>query len=313
MQSAILVTSGGSKVPLIKAVKDAAVRTADNPTVISADTNSTALCQYFSDDFWVMKLLSEYEDDELIHELTKKGISYVIPTRDGELLRWAQLKTKLDAVGIRVLVSDVNVLEYVMDKLLFAKWLEENGFESIKTLETPNFRGMKKLVIKERYASSAKNTVIGINLEDADELSRNHTSPIFQEFVEGKEFSVDVWIHESGRTTCLARTRDVIMNGESRVTTHFPSTELEEFSLELARKLNIQGPSVFQFIQNSLGQFIPIECNARIGGASTFSITTKFDSIYVSLCEHLDEPLTNLSFPSRVSKQVRVMKDYYFI
>jgi hypothetical protein len=82
--------------------------------------------------------------------------------------------------------------------------------------------------------------------------------------------------------------------------------------MELARRLGIEGPSVIQFIANLENEFIPIECNARIGGASTFSILTQFDSLYISLCEFFNEPLTELNAPTSYTKQVRVMKDFYF-
>jgi len=199
-----------------------------------------------------------------------------------------------------------------MDKLIFSEWLTKNDFKSIETQVSPHFGSNKKLVIKERHASSPKNTIIGIEENEAEVLAQQHSAPIYQEFIEGKEISVDIWIHASGKSSCLARTRDLIVDGEARVTSIFKSDELEETALELARRLGIKGPSVIQFIQNSENEFFPIECNARIGGASTFSISTKFDSLYISLCEFFNEPLTELNAPTSYSKQVRVMKDFYF-
>jgi carbamoyl-phosphate synthase large subunit len=312
MKSSILVSSAGAKIPLINLVKEAAIRTSRNPKVIVGDTNPNSLCKHFSDEFWVMKPLESYEDDELISELIKREIIFVIPTRDGELQRWAQLRSKLRELGIEVLVSTEKTLALTMDKLVFSEWLKVNAFESIETLSLPNFGKNKKIVIKERYASAPKNTIIGVDQQNAKALAQLHSAPIFQEFIEGKEFSVDVWIHASGKSSCLARSRDVIVDGESRVTSIFQNTDLEKLAMNLARKLGVEGPSVFQFIQNPEEKFIPVECNARIGGASTFSISTKFDSLYVSLCEFFDEPLSGLNQPTNYSQQVRVMKDFYF-
>jgi carbamoyl-phosphate synthase large subunit len=312
LKSTILITSSGSKVPLASAVKNAAIRTMLKPNVMTADTNPQALSQYFSDEFWQMKPLQDYEDDELISELITRGIVFVIPTRDGELQRWARLKLKLREKGIGVLVSSENTLQYVLDKLQFSKWLEKNNFDGIETLEKPNFAENTKLVIKERYSNVAKNTIIGINQVEAMALSQNHSMPVFQKFIDGIEISVDVWIHDSGISTCFARTRDLIIDGEARVTTRFPNEELEQIALNMAKKLGIEGPAVIQFIRNSAGKFVPLECNARIGGASTFSISTQFDSLYVALCQFFHEPSLYLSPPMGYSKQVRTMKDYYF-
>jgi carbamoyl-phosphate synthase large subunit len=312
MNSAILVSSGGAKIPLIRQVKDAAARTSRSPRVISADSNPQAICQYFSDDFWVMKPLQEYSNEELVAELIKRDIHFVIPTRDGELKRWAQMRSLLLAVGIKVLVSKETTIEKSVDKLRFSQWLSKNKFKHVETLTNPSLGKNMKLVIKERYADSPKNTVIGVNENEALELARNHKEPIFQEYVEGQEISVDIWIHASGKTSCLARTRDVIVDGEAHVTKLYPNRHLEEMALQMAVKLGIEGPSVIQFIQNPEGIFIPIECNARIGGATTFSISTKFDSIYIALCEFFQEPSINANPASHFNMQVRAMKDFYF-
>ena len=76
MTSSILVSSAGTKIPLISAVKAAAIRTTRNPRVITADINPNSLCQYFSDDFWVMRQLESYTDNELISELIKRSIIF---------------------------------------------------------------------------------------------------------------------------------------------------------------------------------------------------------------------------------------------
>ena len=312
MKSSVLISSAGSKVPLIEAVRDAVARTVGISHVVCADTDPKAICQFFSDEFWCMKPLNFYDDTELIKELHARSIVFIIPTRDGELKRWAALKQRLMSEGIEVLVSDLGTLNLTMDKLLFSKWLQNNGFEFIKTWEDADQHETEAIVVKERFSDAPKNTVINVSKSEANILSSQLKFPIFQEFIEGQEISVDVWMHRSMHTTLQARTRDLIIDGEARVTSQYLNTQLEMMVRSLVSELGVYGPSVFQFIVSPDGKFYPIECNARVGGASTFSIRTKFDSIYVALSEFLNEPTTNLVHPNSQTKQVRAMKDFYF-
>jgi carbamoyl-phosphate synthase large subunit len=312
MKHSILITSAGSKVPLLDAASNAASRIKSNPKVIAADSNPDAVSQYFSDEFWCMKPLSSYTDDELINELRARGIRFVLPTRDGELPRWSLLRDRLLREGIHVLVSGTATLSIAMDKLKFATWLQENRFQHIQTWTEPTSITVDKIVIKERFAMAPKNTLLNVNAKDAKDFSVEHQEPLFQELIEGLEISVDIWVHNSGETSCLARTRDLVVDGESRVTSYFSNPILESIAVNLSNRIGLRGPGVIQFILSANGSFYPIECNARVGGASTFSLNTKFDSLYLSLCDVFKEPPVNIRIAQDFSRQVRAMKDYYF-
>ncbi len=153
---------------------------------------------------------------------------------------------------------------------------------------------------------------LGITRQQAIEHSCMLKAPIFQPFVLGQEWSVDVYCSlDSKIKGSVARKRDFIMNGESRITTtkHYPT--LENLCREIAVYLNIQGHAVFQVIEYKPGCFQFIECNPRFGGASTASLAVGLDSFYWFFIEclglHLDD------YPFRRSRedirQVRYMAD----
>jgi carbamoyl-phosphate synthase large subunit len=243
--------------------------------------------------------------------LKEREIRFILPTRDGELAYWSKLRSRLLQEGIDVVVSAEKTLEIAMDKLQFSKWLQENSFQHISTWTDLTQVTAQEIVIKERFADAPKNTVLNVKPKDALEFSKSHREPVFQEYIPGVEISVDVWAHSSGEVSCLARTRDLIIDGEARVTSLFVNRQLESLAVRISKKIGLKGPGVLQFIQNEDGNFYPIECNARIGGASTFSINAKFDSLYLSLCEVFNESPVNQKAPQNFSTQVRAMKDYY--
>lgn len=312
MHPSILISSAGAKIPLIDMTREALSRTQAKPRIICGDSNSKALSAFFCDEFWLMKPLDEYQGNELLFELKKRNIVLVIPTRDAELKFWAERKDFYAESGVHVLVSGIAALKIALDKLEFTNWLRAMKMQFIETREEPSFDKDLNIVIKERFSEAPKNTLIKVPSSDSKALSAHHRNPIFQEYIEGREISVDLWVHDSGHVDCLARTRDLIVDGEARVTSVFRNEAIHEISKEIAMKIGILGPCVIQFIESKNGKFYPIECNARIGGASTYSIKTKFDSFYVTICKILREQPSNKFILENKSTQVRVLKDYYF-
>lgn len=309
---AVLISSSGAKIPLIQTFKDAANRIPENPQIFCGDTNPAALSRYFCDGFWEMQPLESYSTKALISELLSRNIKWVIPTRDGELTFWSEIKELLKVEGIEVLVSKLGTLTTTMDKLEFSQWSNRENFPVIKTWSIANPNSDEEIVIKERFAAAPKNTYIGVKESQSQALASKLSEPIFQKFMPGKEYSVDVWVHSSENIQVSARSREVIIDGEARVTRMFASSKLESLAENMARKLEINGPAVIQFIEDSAGNFLPIECNARIGGASTFSINTRHDSVYLAMCSLFGSAPHKSKVIEGKDIQVRVLKDYYF-
>jgi carbamoyl-phosphate synthase large subunit len=307
----VLISSAGDKIPLYRCVRDASLRVNPVIKVFCGDSNTNSLSRYISEDFWQMKAISDYESHEMVKELLERDIRIVIPTRDGELLFWSNIKHKLREVGIIVVVSETATLQICLDKLNFSNFLSENGFNWIPTWSDIDSIKSKRVVVKERFATDSKLTKINIPIQDVQRISTTNRNPVFQEYIEGNEISVDIWAMGQIHITASARTREVIKRGEAVVTRRFENSSLEETAVRMARSLKIEGPAVIQFIQTPEGEFYPIECNARFGGASTFSVVTKHDSIYKQFCEIFQVIPNGTKRSSTTSIQVRVPTDYY--
>lgn len=130
--------------------------------------------------------------------------------------------------------------------------------------------------------------------------------------MEGKEWSVDVYRSFQGKVKgIVARQRNYVIDGESQVTTtvHYPA--LESLCHEIADLLKIQGPAVFQLIEDQNGNFHVIECNPRFGGASTASLAIGLDSFFWFFVECLGLNLHDYPFIRGKGeiRQVRYMTD----
>ena len=317
----ILVTSLAGKAPLLRAVQAAARRLHYATRVIGADLNPLALARTLADDFWPMPALRDEALPELLAGLQARHITYLIPTRDGELAFWSRHHAALAAAGVAVLVSTPEAVHRCLDKLEFAAFGQLHGLPTIATTRDIDALTERQLypptafVVKERHGAGSLS--LGLNLSPAAALAHARTlqEPVFQPFIHGREISVDGYIDCTGRVHGLvARTRDVVVHGESQVTTTLPDAALLARLFPLVEKLRLYGPFVLQALLTDDGGLHLIECNCRFGGASTLSIAAGVDSFYWFLQEAGGGDLQAFPFVPVAGplRQVRVAADKIF-
>ena len=317
----ILVTSLAGKAPLLRAVQAAARRLHYATRVIGADLNPLALARLLADDFWPMPALRDEALPELLAGLRERGIAYLIPTRDGELAYWSRHRAALAEAGVAVLVSATEAVHRCLDKLEFAAFGQLHGLSTIATtrdIDALTERQPQRptaFVVKERHGAGSLS--LGLNLPPAAALAHAHTlqEPVFQPFIHGREISVDGYVDRTGRVHGLvARTRDVVMHGESQVTTTLPDASLLARLRPLVGKLGLYGPFVLQALLTDDGGLHLIECNCRFGGASTLGIAAGVDSFYWFLQEAGGADLQAFPFVPAAGplRQVRMAADKIF-
>ena len=127
-----------------------------------------------------------------------------------------------------------------------------------------------------------------------------------------REVSVDVYIDTKGKAKgTVVRTRDLVVDGESQITTTIRNERLENLCTDLAEKLKLYGHVIFQILISPEGAFHIIECNSRFGGASTLSLSVGLDSFYWFLLEASGETLDDYPFLRATveKKQIRYPED----
>lgn len=308
----ILVTSISKKVPLIKSVKKACRKLGNSGKIFGADSNKDCIARYFVDDFWEMPQLAEIDATEIIEFCKQKHIVCIIPTRDGELRFFARHKQLFFENGIHVMVSGEAAVEACQDKLLFFQKAAAMGFPVIQTVTDINDLVCGRYVVKQRFGAGSVS--IGVNLSKAEATAHgeNLENAVYQPFIDGKEFSVDVYVDMLGKAKgAIVRSRDLVINGESQVTTTICNRELESLSISLAEKFQIYGHAVLQVIIDDVGEFHIIECNCRFGGASTLSLEAGLDSFCWFLLESLGVDISRYPFIRSAveKKQIRYAED----
>ncbi len=303
----VLVTSVSRKIPLLKAVRAAMTKAGYSGRLIGADSNQQCLARYFVDDFWSMPPLEKLKDQKLLGELNLRKVKCIIPSRDGELLFWSERKQWLRKHGIEVMVSDPKSIGNCLDKLLFYTAGKGMELPVITTSDKIDDINADTLVVKDRFGAGARNIRLNLSREKALQYAALLKTPIFQPYLQGKEYSVDAYITRSGQIKgVICRTRDIVIDGESQVTSTIFDQFLENKCVEYMKKLNLYGHIIIQLLHAADGIHI-IECNPRFGGASTLSVTAGLDSFYWFLLETVDEEIEKYPFSKATIplKQVR--------
>jgi carbamoyl-phosphate synthase large subunit len=311
-QPAVLMTSISKKMPLIEAVRQAANKLGKFQTIHGCDSDASCLGQYGVDQFWHSPPLNEMTPDQIISYCQQNRITAIIPTRDADLEFYAHHSSLFNQWGIQLMVSSLETILTCSDKKKFADTLLKERFPVIPTFLSPDDLEAPSYVVKERWGAGSQ--LLGLNLthEEALQHSCHLKEPIFQPYIQGQEWSVDVYCSFEGHVKgCVARQRNTIVNGESQVTTtvHYP--KLEHLCQAMAEKLNIRGPAVFQVIENENGNFHVIECNPRFGGASTASIAVGWDAFFWFFVECLGLSIHDYPFLRHKGeiRQIRYLTD----
>lgn len=310
----VLIASASRKAPLVEAAKVAARKLHPGIKVIAGDTNPAAVARHAADAFWQMPPTSDAALEEIVTGCRERAITLVIPTRDGELSFWAKARSRLAEAGIAVAVSPPESVATCLDKLAFAAFGAAHGLPFIPAGETPDAVGPGPYVVKERHGAGSRG--LGLNLARDAALAHGAglAAPIYQPFVAGGEISIDAWLDRHHRVKGLVlRRRDIVVDGESQVTTTFRNPALEAEAMRILEALKLSGPVVLQAFTDANGALAVIECNPRFGGASTVAAAAGLDMLYWTFLEAAGGDVDGAPFdrvPGEI-RQIRVPSDIH--
>lgn len=309
-----LVTSASRKLPLLQAIQDQldAAAPASPVQVIAGDSDAHCLAAYSWEGFWHMPRLDE-DPARTLAAILDQGFDLVIPTRDADVAFLAGQRDALALAGVHCLVASPEAVRTCRDKLAFSTALDEAGLLSIPTATDPGDArlGATRLAVKERFGAGSLGVALDVTHDEAVRAAAALTDPVFQPFVPGPELSLDAYRTRDGRLLgIIARSRDVVLGGESAVTTTVDPHPYRHLAHRLLDTLDVQGHAVVQVILGPEGPTV-VECNARLGGASTLSLAAGLRSISWFALEARDEDPAALPFTPHVGplRLVRIPHD----
>lgn len=275
----ILICSVGRRVQLIEYFKKELAKV--NGNVIAVDCDRTAPALYHANSF---EIVPRIVDPDYINQLKnicqKYNVKGILSLIDPELTLLASFKEEFEKEGIKVIVSDKNVVDLCFDKYLTYKFLEISNLPFV-----PTYLGLEKvnqditsgkikfpLIVKPKEGSAG----IGVQkITDIDELEaflQNNHNYIVQPFIDGSEYCVECYIDlETQKITSLFSKRKFNMrSGETDKSISVKDPVLNEIVEKLVDTLKPLGPVDIDFFKTDKGYLIS-EINPRFGGGYPYA------------------------------------------
>lgn len=266
--------------------------------VILIDIVPDALGFPFADAHYVVPPYSDPAAAErAIDEIrVRENINLVIPSVDEGLLFWAGQRDRWAGLGVQVLISSSATVALCVDKLETFRFLEKHGFH---TPATGLSYDPERPLMKPRRGRGGQGQRLWPNAPQGD-VQRD---VLWQAFVEGAEYTVDLLCHRPGEVLyAVVRRRLEVLSGISvgGLVVDFPALEAE--ARRFAALARLFGPANIQFIVADDKAFI-IDVNPRTSGGQALALeaTENWYAIYPQLAGGI-EPRPK---PLQIGKRMR--------
>ena len=272
----ILFTGAGRRVELIQAFRQASLSLGVTIKIFGADMTFTApalsYCDYarkvcgMRDEKYIPQLLDICKNDH---------IDVLIPTIDTDLLVLSQNERLFASEGVRVLISKSDKITICRDKNHTSVFFESCGLKAPRTYDDYNaYDGGYPCFIKPKDGSSSIDAFKVNTAEDLVVYSQKVENYIIQPFVDGTEYTVDIFCDFDGNPIYITpRERVAVRAGEVLKTKISNDPVMIEECMSIIDKFKPCGPMTVQLIKDrNTGENYYIEINPRYGGGAPLSM-----------------------------------------
>lgn len=290
----VLLTSVGRRAYLVDYFKK---EFGDNSKIICTNSSELSTALSVGDKSYISPMIYEETYIPFLLEICKKEkINILVSLFDIDLPILAYNKDKFENLGVKLILSDLSIIEVCNDKYKMNKFLKNNFFDTIYTglsIEDEyiknNISSEKKFILKPRWGMGSLGIYISDEYEEAKyfykkirkDIDKSYlryeakqdieNSILIQELIEGKEYGLDIVNDLEGNyITTIVKEKLAMRSGETDIAkiVHFPL--LEDFGKRIADKTRHIANMDLDLILNDKGIFV-IDMNARFGGGYPFT------------------------------------------
>lgn len=240
--------------------------------IVSTDANPLSVGFYLSDSFRVVPKASDPAFYPTVARLIQEEeVNLIVPTSGFDIYEYGRHKAELEASGVVVAMSDLDAMTTCANKWEF--YLKTYGTFPLPETSTD-------LSLWQTFPCFVK-PILGKGSRDSYRCDRPAELAFYasqvkglmvQEYLPGEEYTVDMLSDLEG-TPLLAvpRIRLETKEGISTKGTVINDAEIERLCLDMARHLNLKGPTCMQLRRDRAGALKFLEVNPRIGGGCMFT------------------------------------------
>lgn len=280
----ILLTCIGRRVELLRAFKQAGESLGIRLEIHGADaTPLSPALQLVDRPHVVPEIGSGKYLDALADVVQREKIDLLIPLIDSELPVIAGAAQRFVELGCLALISSASVVAVCRDKLATYRKLVEAGIDtpatSLWVAAVEQKRQRFPSFLKPRFGSAAMGNYVVHTLDELRTFGARVKDAIVQEFVEGAEHTLDVYVDFEGRVrTVVPRKRLEVRTGEVSKGLIVKDAAIMAVGRRVAEMLgDCRGVITVQCMITAQGRIRVIEINPRFGGGVPLSIRAGAD------------------------------------
>ncbi len=239
-----------------------------------------------------------YAENYIFHikEICKKhNVIAIISLNDLELPILSKHKNEFSEIGVNVIISDSKVIDTCFDKYKTYNFIKSIGLNSPLTYKTIDdakqsiLKGILKfpIIIKPRWGSGSIGIEIAHDIEELDLLytlvnkklnrsilanaSQSDEAVIIQEFIDGREYGVDIMNDLHGNNRGVSVKQKLSMRaGETDKAITIQNCDIYSIGTQIANHLQHIGNLDCDILERN-GTYYILELNPRFGGGYPFS------------------------------------------
>lgn len=244
--------------------------------VITTDNFALAPALYETRKQYVTKRWSEEEYWKQIEDIcVRDNIGLILSLIDPELELLANKREKFEKMGILANIGDENTIKTTFDKYKLLSFIKEHKYNWIQsyidyqTAEAKINQGILKfpLITKPRKGSGSTGIEIVNNLIRLKQICGEHDDILIQEFINGQEIGVDVYVDLlSDEVVSIFTKKKLKMRaGETDKSVSFKDEKLFEMISFFAKEFGLKGVNDIDVFERN-GEYYISEVNPRFGG-----------------------------------------------
>jgi carbamoyl-phosphate synthase large subunit len=251
--------------------------------ITTADPNQMSAGRYLGDAFYSVPMATDPSFLSALLEIVRReGIQLLVPIVDYEFPKLSEHRDEFERLGCRVVISSPQAISICNEKERTHRFFQEIGVTSPKTwlpAELPAPIDISyPIFVKPRTGRAS----LGIHkICDAEEFafwSKRVEDPLYQEFVDGDEYTIDVLCDFDGRVIgVVPRQRIEMKVGISYKGLTVRDPEMIRAGKLIAEKAGIIGPANIQCFKTPRG-LVFFEINPRFSGTLPLTIAAGLNS-----------------------------------
>ena len=316
----ILLTSVGRRAYIIDYLRDVYKRLglAGNIIATNSDINTTAMS--VADKAFESPIIYDEKYIPFLLDICKsEKIDMLISLFDIDLMILAKNKSRFEEMGVKVIVSNENIINICNDKFEMLKYLKKINMPVPKTyidleeaLKGADF-DKNSYILKPRWGMGSLSIFEAENKKDLEVLYEKAKRSIqksylrfesggdidravlIQEKIKGDEYGLDIFNDFKGENLTVTVKRKLAMrSGETDIAKVIENKELENIGKKIAESLKHIGNLDMDILFDGQNAYI-IDMNARFGGGYPFTHSAGVNELeaLIRLCKN--EKVNDLS------------------